>query len=219
MAPLTTINAGDVLTVRVYKVLNPVQIAWANTYEIRSDNAYSGESNVSDILQTLRDLFANFERSLLFNEYLVDRVVFSTYVADSRPYDPFTFVSYPVNLAGQYTSPGFRPLPLEFCTLVKRAVPFGRQGNILYRGIVTTRDANITSAGATIIPARLNVIQDAVNTFYTSLRSLNFRLVLASGRNAVDPSTLRNVTSLSVKNDMRFKKLNNRYFDRTRNQN
>jgi len=219
MATLSTINQGDVLTVRTYKTLESSELAWANTYEIRSENAYTTESDVIQILQTLRDLFSSFERSLLYEDYTFDRVIFSTYVADSQPYDPFTFASFPVSLRGQYSTPGNPPLPLEFCTLVKRSVPFGRQGNILYRGIVTTQHTTITASGATIRNNRLAVIQDAVNTFYTSLRSLNFQLVLASGRNAVDLSTLRNVTGLVVKGDMRFKKLNNRYFDRLRNQN
>jgi len=145
--------------------------------------------------------------------------VVSSYVADSRPYDPYTFTSIPINLPGQYSVTTIRPLPLEMCTLVKRAVPFGRQGNILYRGIVVIPDADITATGTTIRSARLQAIQQAVNNFYDALAGQNFALVMASGREQVDRRTLRYVLELSVKSDMRFKKLKNRYFDKQRNTN
>jgi hypothetical protein len=219
MTGLTNIPEGSVLTVRTYKTLGVSRLAWANSYEIRNVGSYIGGDTVIQVIDTLSNIFKSFERSVLHARYTFDRIVFSTYVEDSKPYNPYTFVSVPVNLPGQYNLASATALPLELCTLVKRSVPFGRQGNILYRGIVVASDADIGSAGTTIKSARLQQIQQAVDSFLAALQGQGFSLVMASGKGQVDLTTLRDVTSLSVKADMRFKKLNNRYFDKVRNTN
>jgi hypothetical protein len=98
-------------------------------------------------------------------------------------------------------------------------VAFGRLGNLLYRGIVAANDATITSSGTVINQNRLDQIQNALANFIGNLSVNGFELAMVRGQQTVETQTLRLVSSLNVKPDMRFKKLNNRYFDKLRNTN
>jgi hypothetical protein len=219
MAGLNTIEQNEVLTVRTYKIVPNANIAWANTYEIMATETITDPDEVANELQTLKTIFTNCERGLLNAAYILDRIVISTYVPDGQPYNPYTFSSFSVNLPGEYVTPGNPLLPLQFCTLVKRVVPFGRQGNILYRGIVAANNANVTSAGTIIDSSRVSQITNVLQEFKNALTTNGWRLVMVTGRETVDYSTLRIVLDLNVKSDMRFKKLNNRYFDKERDSN
>jgi len=211
---LTSLEANEVLTVRTYKTVPGNKIAWANTYEVVPTVAVTDPLEVINKLEALRDIFINLERGMLNAAYTLDRIIISTYVPDGEPYNPFTFVTFSVNQAGDYFTPGNPLLPLEFCTLVKRGVVYGRQGNILYRGVVAANDAIVGPAGAVIVGARVSQLNVLLDQFKAALNSNSWKLVLASGQEAPDLSTLREVTTLTIKETMRFKKLNNRYFDR-----
>lgn len=219
MATLENLEIGEPITVRVYKTVPNAPIAWANTYEVLSRLAVTDAQGAVSNLMNLVNIIVAFERSLLNAAYIIDRVVCSTYVPDGAPYNPFSFATYAVNQAGGYVTPGNPLLPLQLCTLVKRDVAFGRLGNLLYRGIVAANDATITSSGTVINQGRLEQIQNALANFMGNLYNAGFDLAMVRGRQTVETQTLRLVTSLSVKQDMRFKKLNNRYFDKVRNTN
>jgi hypothetical protein len=219
MGRINRLEEDEVLTVRTYKTVPGAQIAWANTYELIVDNPSQDVTEVTTRLNNLRNAFITLERGLLNAAYTLDRIIISSYVADSQPYDPFTFVSYTVSLPGQFTS-GSNPLvPLQLCVLAKRLTNFGRQGSLLYRGIVTRNETTVTPTGTVISAARVTAIENALNNFLTAIRQLGFDLVMARGREQVEIGTLRRVVGIEVKQDMRFKKLNNRYFDKVRNQN
>jgi hypothetical protein len=219
MGRINRLDQDEVLTVRTYKTVPGAQIAWANTYELIVDDPSQDVNEVTTKLNNLRNAFVTLERGLLNVSYTLDRIIISSYVADSQPYDPFTFVSYTVSLPGQFSSPGNPLVPLQLCVLAKRLVGFGRQGNILYRGIVTRNETTVTPTGTVISAARVTAIETALNNFLNAIRQLGFDLVMARGVQQVEVGTLRRVTGLEVKQDMRFKKLNNRYFDKVRNQN
>jgi hypothetical protein len=219
MGRINRLDEDEVLTVRTYKTVPGAQIAWANTYELIVDDESQDVNEVTTRLGNLRNAFVTLERGLLNVSYTLDRIIISSYVADSQPYDPFTFVSETIGLPGQFTS-GSNPLvPLQLCVLVKRLTNFGRQGNILYRGIVTRNETTVTPTGTIVSSARITAIENALNTFLNTIRQLGFDLVMARGREQVEIGTLRRVVRLEAKPDMRFKKLNNRYFDRVRNSN
>jgi hypothetical protein len=219
MARLNRLEEDEVLTVRTYKIVPNAQIAWANTYEVICDQPEQDPNQAELRLLQLADALTTLERGLLSTAFVLDRIVISTYVADSQPYDPFTFTSYTISQAGTYPAAGNAPLALQFCALVKRLTPFGRQGNILYRGIVGSADATITPSGTTIRQARITAIETRLNDFLTAIRNFGFDLVMARGVQTVEIGTLRRVRALEVKQDMRFKKLNNRWFDKTRQSN
>jgi hypothetical protein len=217
MSLLSRLDVDEVLTVRTYKVLPGAPLAWANTYELIVDNGSVDVNEVAARLNDLKNAFVNLERNLLNVAYVLDRIIISTYVPDGTPYNPYTFASYAVNQSGTYTS-GTNPLlPLQLCTVVKRIVNFGRQGTLLYRGIVTRNDAEITPGGTIISVNRANAISSLLNTWIAAVRQAGFDLVMARGSQSVEIGTLRRVTGLSVRREMTFKKLNNRYFDRVRN--
>jgi hypothetical protein len=219
MSSLKTIEADEVLTVRVYKRVPFQETAWANTYEVLSLSSISDTAQVESALDQLKDIFVALEKGILDYHYIVDRVVISTYVPDGNPYDPYTFTVYTVSQYGEYITQDNQVMPLQFCTLVKRRVSFGRQGNLLYRGVVGTHNATITGGGTIISSIRISQITAALESFMNSLQSAGWRLVMASGKPQVDVNTLRIVNDLEVKKEMRFKKLNNRYFDKEREQN
>jgi hypothetical protein len=216
MARLNRLEQDEVLTVRTYKIIPNAQLAWANTYEVICDQEAPTPAQAEQRLFQLIDALTTLEKSLLSAAFVLDRIVVSTYVADSRPYDPFTFASYTISQAGTYSTASNPPLALQFCTLVKRLTPFGRQGNILYRGIVGSADATITPSGTSIRQARITAIETKLNDFLTAIRNFGFDLVMARGVQSVEVGTLRRVRALEVKQDMRFKKLNNRWFDKAR---
>jgi hypothetical protein len=219
MGTLANLEIGEPITVRVYKLVPNAPVAWANTYELISRQAVSDIQGASSTLMNLKNIIVAFERSILNAAYIIDRVICSTYVADGSPYNPYSFASFAVNLPGLYSTPGNLLLPLQLCTLVKRVVAFGRLGNLLYRGIVTSTDATITSSGTVIKQSRLENIQNALSDFMGNLANNGFDLAMVRGTTTPETQTLRLVSSLSVKPDMRFKKLNNRYFDKIRNTN
>jgi hypothetical protein len=216
MARLNRLDEDEVLTVRTYKTIPNTQIAWANTYEVIVDNPTQDPSEASAKLESLKNVFVQAERGLLNSLFLLDRIVISTYVPDGVPYDPFSFVSYTISLPGQYASGNNPPLPLQLCALIKRIPGFGRQGSILYRGAVGSPDAVVTPSGTTIVQRRVDEIQSLFNSLLTGIQNAGFGLVMARGRQTVELGTLRRVVGIEVKNDMTFKKLNNRYFDKVR---
>jgi hypothetical protein len=216
MGLLSVLDQDEVITVRTYKLVPGAQVAWANTYELIVDDASQDRNEVVTRLNALKNAFVNLERPLLGTPYVLDRIVISTYVPDGTRYNPYTFVSFPVNLSGTYNTPPAFVLPLQFCTVIKRSVAFGRQGTLLYRGAVNSNDSFTSSAGTTIVAGRLNGIIGLFNTFLGAVRQLGFDLVMARGRESVEIGTLRRVTGFEGKTVMTFKKLNNRYFDRLR---
>jgi len=219
MGRLNRLEQDEVLTVRTYKLVPNANIAWANTYEVICDNPTQNPAEALARLTQLKDAFVAAERGLLNALFLLDRVVISTYVPDGVPYDPYSFVSFSVSLPGLYTSGNNPPLPLQMCTLVKRVASFGRQGSILYRGAVGSPNATVTASGTIISDIRLNQIAQLLNTLLADIANAGFGLVMARGRDQVEIGTLRRVQSFDVKQQMTFKKLNNRYFDKLRQQN
>jgi hypothetical protein len=180
------------------------------------DDPTQNRSEVVARLNALKNAFVALERGLLGTPYVLDRVIISTYVPDGVPYNPYTFVSFPVNLFGVYNTLSNLILPLQLCTVIKRSVAFGRQGTLLFRGIVNSNDSDTTGGGTVIRGTRLNAITTALNTFLNAVRQQGFDLVMARGQDSVEVGTLRRVTGFEVKPNMTYKKLNNRYFDRLR---
>jgi len=216
MSMLSVLDQDEVLTVRTYKILPNSQVAWANTYELIVDDPSQDRNEVITRLNAVKNALVAMERGLLGTPYVLDRIIISTYVPDGVPYNPYTFVSYPINLFGTYNTPPAFVLPLQLCTLVKRSVAFGRQGSLLFRGIVNSNDADTGAGGTVIRGGRLNGIASILSTFLNAVRQQGFDLVMARGENAVEIGTLRRVTGFDVKPNMTYKKLNNRYFDRLR---
>jgi len=203
---LSTINQGNVLTVRSYKQF--AGFAWANNYEVE---ATQDITNPVSALQFLVERIAFLERDIHLNSVVIDRITVSTYIPDSRPYNPNTLAVYPLSI--NCTRPmSANVLPLELCLFVRRNVDFGRDGRLLYRGCLTEDDMFAQSFRPLITTNAVNSIQSIINSWRTVGVGSSFRLVMASGFPNV--SNVRNVVGLQVSEKIVVKKYNNRYFRR-----
>lgn len=121
--------AGDLFIFRVVKYLatNPDN-SWANSYEFKS--IATGDDSQ---LQTLASVLVLFEQNMHFSQVKFDKVLVSTWAADSKPYDPDTFLSIPQTGSGA-ASGGSTILPLDKALSVRRVPSSGRFGHIFLRG-------------------------------------------------------------------------------------
>lgn len=121
---------GDLFIFRVIKGLstNP-ENKWVNSYEFQAD-----ETGTPGVLVGLATALVSYEAALHATSVVFDRVIVSTWEADSKPYDPASFMSIPL------TQTGVRPItseevePLGMAWRVNRQCNSGRFGNLFYRG-------------------------------------------------------------------------------------
>lgn len=206
---LNQIATNEPITVRVYKTAG-INLGWANTYELYATGPIEGNDVLTE-LQNLVDTIASFEASQLLSTYRVDRVVVSTWAPDGEPYNPTTFSVYPIGGAGQRSVLGLEPMPLEFCVFVKKEVNFGRAGHWLFRGCLVDTDVNVSGGRSMLTTARWDAFNDAVNDMLAALNTSIFRLALIG--NTAQGLLARDVVNVVTSTQVRFKKLNNRYFD------
>lgn len=130
-------GVGDIFQASVYKhfvgLTNP---SWVNTYQFRAK-----ESGDETQLQNVATALAQFEEVLHFDNSQIDRVVFSTSLPDSRPYNPSTFFSMPIGTVCARAVPvGQMALPLKMALYVKRTVAYGRYGKLEYRNVLVDNE-------------------------------------------------------------------------------
>lgn len=211
-------SAGEIFNVRIFKELTTAQGRyWVNNYEIRA-NAAASYADLLDAAQAL----VGFERSIHFDAVRFDRFTVSTWLQESGGYNPSSFVTVSLgDVLGEGAAGGPQNItPLTTCMLVRRAVPFGRQGRALYRGglqnadIVSGADGRpqVSSSGPGI---RLNngladlAAAGMLGGADGSPSSGAFSLVMV-GDTAAE---FRYVTGLAFAGVV-VKKTDNRYFDR-----
>jgi hypothetical protein len=205
---VTNITNGELFTVRVYKSFGA--LVWANNYEFRSSQDVPfAQTAIIDLVNQL----VNLERPLYPSYIRIDRVVVSTYQPDSRPYNPETFTTIPVNQEGtaSFTSDA---MPIEYCIFVRRVTAAGRPGKLLYRGALQESDVGTQGLRAVIILQRLNALQTQFSQWYASFLAsqVPFELVMISGQENIN---VRIVQGLSVVERVVLKQFGNAYFDRT----
>lgn len=137
---LVTPVAGERFVVTTYKSLisTPDRI-WRNTYDIQTEEG----AQFAD-WAILADRVSDFEAEIHLVGVRVDRVVISTWVEDSDPYNANEFVSYDTQ-KNALRSAGSDPLPLEFTMFVRKSVSLGRYGKVFYRGVL--REEDVASSG------------------------------------------------------------------------
>lgn len=211
---LLEVNPGDSFSIRTIKRYNEKR--WANVYEV----TYLGNSPMADPVSKMTQVLtfiANTEADLLLTPYTVERATLSTLAVDSKPYNPDTFISLGVELTGRRQIPlGQKPLPLTTCILVKKRVPTGRQGNLLYRGLIHTGDGSLGVAGFQV----LDQVASSIENRLTQVRAFlldqyTLGLCLVALKPDGQPTQPRLVTALEVRQLTTVKKLNNKYFNRS----
>lgn len=215
MPELTSIQSGTLFSARTFKRLG--QTVWANTYELIFNGA-TPPTDVYQYLQQIAGVIALAEANIHSANIILDRVVISSVEPDSVPYNPETFAVFTYNIQCDGFVPALPILPLTFCVLVKKAVQFGRSGNLLYRGATPTTGGTLNSQGFTLNTDNINRIQNALNTMLNQLQLLDAALAMVklSDTGAVD--NVRVVTGVTVRPVATSKKLYNRYFDIGNNQ-
>ncbi len=205
---VSNITNGEIFVVRTYK--RAAGLVWGNNYEVR---ATQDVPFAQTALQDLVNRLVNLERRIHRPEVTIDRAVISTYQPDSTPYNPDTFTSLPVEIAGQNVGGG-ESLPVEYCTFVRRVVTTGRTGKLLYRGSLAEDWVTVQGLRAVLTDTYLNASQASFSDWFGTiwLASGNpFELVMASGQ---PPQNVRTVQGLAVNRRIAIKQFGNAYFDR-----
>jgi len=83
--------------------------------------------------------FVALESQLIFPFIQLDRVVISSYVPDSQPYNPTSFISLPFSINGTRQIVG-DVAPANLCLVVRKNVTYGRDGRIFIRGNLLEND-------------------------------------------------------------------------------
>lgn len=197
---------GEVFVVRSYKQAEGA--VWANNYEIQ---AQADGVTFQDIRDAAVEII-NAERQIHFTWVEFWKHTISTYIPDSQPYNPFSFVSVNTQFAGQRPYPqGGTGLPLTQCVFVRFSSTTGRPGKRFYRGCLDEGDVQFGTRGHVIADPRRTAIANSLAPLTTFLVP-NVYVVLASG--TPTPTTVRPVTGLSVVQFTSGRKLTNAYFDR-----
>jgi len=203
---LTTILQGEVFTVRSYKQY--IGYSWANNYEVE---AIQDIPNPATELEFLSNRIALLERDIHLAGVIIDRITISTYVPDSRPYNPNNVATYPFSIVATRPGPS-EVLPLELCLFVRRNTNFGRDGRLLYRGCLTENDMFAAGFRPLLTTSAVTSLQNIINNWNSVGLGNAFRLVMASGYPAA--TNVRPVLNLQVSEKIVIKKYNNRYFRR-----
>lgn len=210
--PVTPFAVDDLFTIRVRKYLmtNPDN-KWVNSYEFRA--VASGAE--SDLL-LLGSRLVDYEQKLHYETVIFETLLISTWVEDSKPYDPTAFISSPLTGAGFRVPDAEQLLGLSNCMDVRRFAAFGRYGHLFYRGCLVESEVE-APAGKTIIsdrPAAQSRLDDAVsdNSFddYIGAGAELLQMVMVSA----DGSQVRAVVSLNVGQVAQVKQ-DHRWFNRT----
>lgn len=127
--------ADDLFTFRITKYLstNPSN-KWANSYEFRAIEV-GGEADLLGLGEALVD----FEANIHFSQVVFDRLLISTWEADSVPYDPAVFISTTLTATGGIAGGG-QLQALATTLSVSRIAATGRFGHIFYRGCLEELD-------------------------------------------------------------------------------
>jgi len=154
-------TAGEFFTIRIIKSLTTSPLnKWANTYE-----AVCRVAATSVNLVNLGDALLLFEQALHKNVVRFERIVLSTWEADSVPYNPSNFISEPQSVVGGVGMVG-DPVALNQCLSVSRVPAVGRSGHIFYRGVL--EEADVTAPAGVTVLSDLAGFQDTVDAAITS---------------------------------------------------
>jgi len=161
MASVLSIAEEDKFIIRTVKthIANPAD-EWANSYEFVSTAAQDETS-----LFALMEIVAEFEKHIHLATVELIRVSASTWVPDSKPYNPETFISITASGVGDNPDSS-APIGLSNCLAVARVAASGRFGHLFFRGVLT-EDAVEAPAGKTVLsdkPAQQAIVDGALDT-------------------------------------------------------
>lgn len=152
---------GDRFVLRVIKhhVFSPLR-KWANSYEFEAIGAGSEPELLALGLKTV-----NFEIALHSVAVEFERLIISTWEADSVPYNPAAFISTTLTGVGTRSTSGDL-LGLHNTLAIARPAASGRFGHLFYRGFLVEADVE-APAGTTVLTAK-SAVQTEVEAALSS---------------------------------------------------
>jgi len=159
--PVSGYLEGDLFVVRIIKSLttNPDN-KWANSYELMARAA----GDEIDLL-AVASAIEGFEAALHHDVVRFERVIISTWEADSVPYNPANFISVPRSYTGA-VGPVTDLLPLNECLSLARVPAHGRFGHLFYRGVL--EEAEVGAPAGRQVLTDVEAIQEKVDAAVTS---------------------------------------------------
>jgi hypothetical protein len=197
------------MTLRIFKRLTTAPSPeWSNRYDL----SVVGTPTTQDLEDSCFDIL-DLERSLHLGSVGFNRMVLSTYQADSSPYDPTALLTMALSVSGLKAASG-DPLDLRVALFVRRQVDVGRIGKLLYRGSLSEGEVS-APAGIVALSNEANTSLNGVINTWEAGSGLEFMsatgpLLMVMLNNG--GSTARIVRSLSV-GGATITKQNHRYYD------
>lgn len=176
-------------------------------YDVRPSDFWTCtlEYNIDDTVESpemtsVCDELVNGIKEILLANVVIDRVVVSTWVADSDPYDPEALrtISYGVMGARGFTLTA--PVADSLTLFIRKDVGSGRTGKIQLRGTLLNAQLDSDSGEWTIITADVDNFEGFVDDFWTGASAIEtpalIGLVLLS---TTYPATAAGVKQVPVK--------------------
>lgn len=136
MASVVEWPAGRSFEFTVFKHMTQnAEKKWVNTYWARS----LAGGTIWDLVD-LAHALCLFEQDIHLPVTWIDRVEVRTGARDGDPYNPTSFFSYPFGEPGQRAGAQGDPVGLGLACWMGKAVPYGREGRNMYRGMLTEGD-------------------------------------------------------------------------------
>ena len=219
---VTAVQANELFVIRTHKfhVQNPA-ITWVNNYEVQAVDAAQGTEALVVAMQGI----VAFERAFHLPLTAFDRVVISTWLPDSQPYNPDNLMTLQLNGARGTRSTGSNSTlderqPLEAVLWAHRSSLSGRAGKMFYRGCLVEMDVN--APAGELSETTINDPVGIRQTFDQAATLPQFSYLVGGGEPgevrlvlvSKDGTSVRPVYSLGLRG-VNIIKRNHRYFDRS----
>lgn len=161
---------------------------------------YDGAIDAAEVEGAALSMAAGLADILLTN-VVIDRIVASTWLEDSAPYNPSSLRVIPIGINGTKDFLLTQPVDDDLVLFIRKTVSTGRSGKILLRGVLTTAEINIDSGSWYIVGSALSDIEDLVGSFFTNL-STQFNVILI-GRSLLSityPACAEGVKQVPIRN-------------------
>lgn len=199
MAGVLSFDFGAMFIIRAFKSLgDPFNYRWSNSYEFLATAA----GTLPDLLNAAGRV-CTFEAKLHAEAVAIDTYSVSTWVADSMPYDPQSFVSgVPASNVGEREVEAM--VGLDLTAFLRREPGSGRSGRLYLRGSLGERDVEREGAGwALTSPEEYqgelsDALSDSRLSDYFLGGSTNLTLSMISKETSGEDIIVRPIRSISV---------------------
>lgn len=170
---------------------------WTCNLEFSYDGALD-----SGIVEDLSVAMASGLAGMLLTNVIIDRIVASTWVSDSAPYNPENVRVFPIGINGEREFLLTDPVDDDLVLFIRKAVSFGRAGKILLRGCLVTADLLVSAGSWLLDTGAIDDLTDAVSTLYDTLKTVAADLALVGSPllSITYPATAEGVKQIPIKN-------------------